>query len=198
MIQQAVLPVHEVGKAARRLPVAAKMHPRGQQARFGMGCHPGGLEGQTLRMADVIGVHAGDELAPGGLQTGVERAGQALMRPVQDAQAGIFHRQGIQQGCRAVSGAVIDGQHLEVRYGGSRSGFLPGQGTDGHAQGLFPLWRQGQGSAVPDRQQDGHQRAGRHVSSKQTHGERLRPLWRDPLPVMVNGAAGSARPGTVP
>ena len=128
-------------------------------------------------MADIIGVHAGDERSPGGLQTGVERAGQALMRTMQDAQAGIFRRQGIQQGRRAVGGTVIDGQHLEARYGGIRRGFLPGQGTDGPAQGLFPLCDQGQGSAVPDRQQDGHQRTSRHVSSPKTHGERIRPLW---------------------
>ena len=176
MIQQAVLPVHEMGKASCGLAVAAKMYPRGQQARFGMFRHPGGLQGQALRVADIIGVHAGDERAPGGLQTGVERAGQALMRTMQDAQAGIFRRQGIQQGRRAVGGTVIDGQHLEARYGGVRRGFLPGQGTDGHAQGLFPLCRQGQGCAVPDRQQDGHQRASRHVSSQKTHGERIRPL----------------------
>ena len=182
MIQQAVLPVHEMGKAARGLAVAAKMYPRGQQARFGMFRHPGGLQGQALRVADIIGVHAGDERAPGGLQTGVERAGQALMRTMQDAQAGIFRRQGIQQGRRAVGGTVIDGQHLEARYGGVRRGFLPGQGTDGHAQGLFPLCRQGQGSTVPDGQQDGHQRASRHVSSQKTHGERTRPLraWHAP------------------
>ena len=85
MIQQPVLPVHEMGKAARGLAVAAKMYPRGQQARLGMFRHPGGLQGQALRVADIIGVHAGDERAPGSLQTGVERAGQALMRPVQDA-----------------------------------------------------------------------------------------------------------------
>lgn len=138
--------------------------------------HPGGLQGQTLRMADIVGVHAGDERAPGGRKTGIERAGQALVGPVQDAQAGMFRRQDIQQGRRAVRGAVIDGQHFKGRHRGIRRGLLLGQGTDGHAQGLFPPGRQGQGSAVPDRQQDGHQRAGGHVSSRRTHEERIRPL----------------------
>ena len=136
--------------------------------------------------------------APGGRKTGIERAGQALVGPVQDAQAGMFRRQGIQQGRRAVRGAVIDGQYFKGRHRGIRRGLLPGQGTDGHAQGLFP-------PAVRGREAP-FQTGSRTVTSGQAGmsppeertGSASGRCGHDAFPVMFTDAAGSAPPGTVP
>ena len=82
------------------------------------------LPGQTLRVGNVVGVHAGQITASRHRQPGIERCGDALMGTAEHAQPGLSPGGGIQQGGAAVRGTVVHGQHFKGRQRRVRRGTL--------------------------------------------------------------------------
>ncbi len=102
--------------APGRLGVAAESGQAGDQADVGMGVEKGRLALQAPGMADVVGVHAGDGVAPGGGQPGRQGRHDAAVGPVEDAQAGVAPGVGLKHrlGRPAVVGTVVYGHDLEI------------------------------------------------------------------------------------
>jgi hypothetical protein len=92
-------------------------HPAGDDAQSGVGGEGRHLELQSAGVADVVGVHAGQELSPAVLETGIEGRHQSLCRGVKKSEAGIPGLPaGEDLGC-FVRGAVVHSHHLEALEG---------------------------------------------------------------------------------
>ncbi len=85
MVDEAVQPFH-VRPHPRLAGVAQELDPAAQDVRRRVPLQAVRLPGEPYGGRHVIGIHAGQERGPCGLEGEVERLGQAARRRVQDAQ----------------------------------------------------------------------------------------------------------------
>lgn len=120
--------------------IAAKGNPRGAEIRL-RACGKGGvLQGETLRMAAVVRIHAGDHSSPRKLQSPVQGRSNAAVRHVKDAQRRrVWPRpcadRFFQKTAAVVVGAVVEGQNFRRRQGRVRRAALRGQTRQTGMQG---------------------------------------------------------------